>query len=254
MFDRRGLTLLSITILVSCGGSSLDAVTSGGDSGADSSGGTADASDAGAGSGGAGSGGATGTGGAAVVDAGADVGSDGAIAGSGGAGGSGGSADAGTYKEPTPAPPSGNSLTGTLGTLGPAKPIVAGFVVHTGIQGRAYLSSAPLTCAQMMTAGWLSSAVAGSQVTEVVVWRWEGAVVSEIGIAGTGVPPAGVGEVNYAVGGKSSADAVKAKSGRILNEGLGDGGMHGDLDATFADGSQLAGIFHVHFCPGGQLW
>ncbi|MEA2697480.1 MAG: hypothetical protein QOI66_1751 [Myxococcales bacterium] len=77
MLSSRGLVLLSVTILVSCAGKSLDAVT-GGDSGADNgdsagsggSGGAGGAGTGGAGTGGAGTGGAgtggAGTGGAAT--------------------------------------------------------------------------------------------------------------------------------------------------------------------------------------------
>ena len=222
-------------------------MTGGGDSGADSSGGTGGAGSGGTGSGGTGSGGVIGTGGVAVLDAGTDVGSDGIVAGSDGPSGSGGSADAGGNNEPKPIPPSGNSLTGNLGTLGPAKPIVAGFVIHTGDQGRAYLSSAPLTCAQMRTAGWLSSAAAGSQVTEVVIASW--ASGGPYSIEAGGRYP--MGEVNCAAGGKPSAEEVKATSGGIAVDPLFDGGMHGRLDVTFADGSHLTGIFHVYFCAGG---
>ena len=244
MLARRGLILLSTTILLSCGGNSLDAVTGGGDSGADSGSG-------GAGSGGAGSGGASGTGGGAGADAGAVIGSGGAIAGSGGASGSGGSADAGSNDGPAPTPIPGNSLTGTLGPLGAAKPILSAFTIRMGNQGRVYLSSAPLTCAQMMTAGWLSSAAAGSQVTEIVV---QAALTDPftIGAADGGAFKL-VGEVNYAAGGKSSATEVMAKSGTILvNEVLADGGLRGTIDATFADGSNLTGTFFAQVCAGGQ--
>ena len=61
MLARRGLILLSTTILLSCGDRSLDAVTGGSDSGADSGG----AAGGGTGSGG----GASATGGAAATDA-----------------------------------------------------------------------------------------------------------------------------------------------------------------------------------------
>jgi len=256
MLDRRGLILLSTTILLSCRGNSLDAVTGGADSGS----GSAGTSGTGGG-GGTGSGGAGGTGGNAVADAGADVGSGGAAAGSGGASGSGGRVDAGANDGPAPIPLPGNSLTGMLGTLGPAKPIVAAFTIHTGPlivlqdrEARIYLSSAPLTCAQISTAGWLSSAAAGSQVTEIVVSSFEQALGAPIGAPGTGIPPNAVGEVNYAEGGKSSADEVKATSGLILTTGLADGGVHGTLDATFADGSHLTGMFNAHFCAGGQIY
>jgi len=142
----------------------------------------------------------------------ATVDSGGATAGSGDASGSGGSADAGGNDGPAPTPLPGNSLTGTLGTLGSAKPIVAAFTIHNGNQGRVYLSSAPLTCTQIMMAGWLSSAAAGSHVTEIVVARWEGGIAFSIG-AGGQYPE--MGEVNYAAGGRSSADEVMAKSGTM---------------------------------------
>ncbi len=79
MLGRRGLILLSMTILLSCCGKSLDAVTGGGDSGAASGG-------AGGTSGGAGgtsgtAGGTSGTGGHTVADASGDHGSGGADAG-----------------------------------------------------------------------------------------------------------------------------------------------------------------------------
>ncbi|HXI58483.1 MAG TPA: hypothetical protein VNO55_20590 [Polyangia bacterium] len=72
MFSVRGLILLSVTIVLSCAGKSLDAVT-GGDSGADSGGaGTGGSGSGGAGTGGAGTGGA-GTGGAGSGGAGTGV-------------------------------------------------------------------------------------------------------------------------------------------------------------------------------------
>jgi len=100
MFDRRGLMLLSMTILLSCGGTSLDAVTGGGDSSADrsSAGGTSGSAGTASGSAGGtsgsaggttgsaggtsgGAGGTTGTGGRTVADASGDHGSGGADAG-----------------------------------------------------------------------------------------------------------------------------------------------------------------------------
>ena len=242
MFDRRGLTLLSITILLSCGGNSLDAVTGGGDSDADR----------GSGSGGAGSGGVSGTGGAAVADAGASVGSGGASAGSGGASGPLGSADAGGNDGPAPAPIYGNGLTGTLGTLGKAKSTVAAFTTNIGRQALIYLSSAPLTCAQIMTPGWLSSATAGSQVVELVLSPAPVHVGTfPIGAAGGAFKL--VGALNYAAGGDPSANEVMAKSGWILLVAIyTDGRLRGRVNATLADGSSLYGDFNAPFCAGGQ--
>jgi hypothetical protein len=151
-------------------------------------------------------------------------------------------------------------LTGTLGTLGPAKPIAAAFAVHIGKQGVIYLSSAPLTCAQMKTAGWLQSATAESQVVEIVASRL-GAGVYPIGAAGNAVS---MGAVNYAAGGKPSTAEVTAKSGTVVVNaiflGAGDpytatGLLRGSVvDATFPDGSKLAGTFFADFCVGGQRY
>ena len=205
-----GVSSGSASGTASSGGSSSGASTGAGSG--STTGSTSGASASSGSSGVSGGGGASGTGG--VSGAGdASVGSGGATAGSDGGGGSGGSADAGTDAgaAPTPVLP-GNSLTGTLGTLGSAKPIVAAFTIHNGNQGRVYLSSAPLTCTQIMMAGWLSSAAAGSHVTEIVVARWEGGIAFSIG-AGGQYPE--MGEVNYAAGGRSSADEVMAKSGTM---------------------------------------
>jgi hypothetical protein len=88
MFSNRGLILLSVTLLLSCAGKSLDAVT-GGDSGADNggSGGARGAGTGGAGTGGGSTGGA-GTGGATTASGGTGgAGTGGATTDSGGTGG-----------------------------------------------------------------------------------------------------------------------------------------------------------------------
>ena len=79
MLGRRGLMFLSMAILLSCGGKSLDAVTGGGDSGAAS--GSAGGTSGGAGGTSGGAGGTSGTGGSTVADGGGDHGSGGADAG-----------------------------------------------------------------------------------------------------------------------------------------------------------------------------
>jgi hypothetical protein len=240
----------------SSGGSGSGAFTG---AGSGSTTGSTSGASAGSGSSGvSGGSGAAGTGG--VSGAGdASVGSGGATAGSDGGSGSGGSADAGTDAGPAPTPVHpGNSLTGTLGTLGPAKPIAAALAVHIGKQGVIYLSSAPLTCAQIMTAGWLQSATAGSQVVEIVSSPLS-AGVYPIGAAGGALR---MGAVNYAAGGTPSTAEVMAQSGTVLVSaiflGPGDpytatGLLRGSVvDATFADGSKLAGTFFADFCVGGQ--
>jgi hypothetical protein len=149
---------------------------------------------------------------------------------------------------------------GTLGTLGPAKPIVASHAITTycgagpcikvNNEVRIYLSSAPLTCAQMMTAGWLQSATAGSQVVEIVVSGLSAGVYP----IGAAAGPFNVGAVSYAAGGTPSTNEVTAKSGTVLVNAVflgGDPLQRGTVDATFADGSKLTGAFLARFCAGG---
>jgi hypothetical protein len=248
------------------GGSASGGASSGGSGSGASTGvgsgsttGSTSGASAGSGSGGiSGSGGASGSGGVSGAG-GASAGSGGATAGSGGGSGSGGSTDAGIDAGPAPTPVHpGNSLTGTLGTLGPAKPIAAAFSVHIGKQGVIYLSSAPLTCAQIMTAGWLQSATAGSQVVEIVSSPLSAGAYP----IGADAGALRMGAVNYAAGGTPSTAEVMAKSGTVLVSaiflGPGDpytatGLLRGSVvDATFADGSKLAGTFFADFCVGGQ--
>jgi hypothetical protein len=244
------------------GGSASGTASSGGSSGssgAEGTGATTGSTGGAAGSTGApGNGGASSTGGVSGAG-GASGGSSGATANSGGGSGSGESADAGGNggAAPTPVHP-GNSLTGTLGTLGPAKPIAAALAVHIGKQGVIYLSSAPLTCAQIMTAGWLQSATAESQVVEIVISFLSTGPFT----IGADAGAVFAGAVNYATGGTLSTAEVMAKSGTILVNavflGPGDpytatGYLRGSVeDATFADGSKLAGTFFADFCVGGQ--
>jgi hypothetical protein len=233
-------------------GSSSGAGTMGSSSGLASSGSSSGSASRGSSSGFASSG-DSGTG-AAAVDSG------GATSDSGGDSGSGGSADAGSVGGPAPTPVPGNSLMGTLGTLGPAKPIVASHAITTycgatpcikaNSQVRIYLSSAPLTCAQMMTAGWLQSATDGSQVVEIVVSGLSAGFYP----IGAAAGPFNVVAVNYAAGGTPSTAEVTATSGGIVVNAVSLGPdplQRGTVDATFADGSKLAGTFLARFCAGG---
>src|SRR5689334_7838939 len=122
----------------------------------------------------------------AALGCGSDSPSSGQNAGSGGgsagqgsaAGKSGSTASAGSAgkagsADPPDASAAGgeNDLTGKLGALGAVQPIVNGWATTNGNETLIYLSSAPLTCKQMMTEGtpWLRSLPAGSQVIEIVV-------------------------------------------------------------------------------------
>lgn len=142
-------------------------------------------------------------------------------------------------------PAGGNDLTGMLGALGAVQPIKAGWATTNGLETLIYLSSAQLTCAQMMTKGvkWLSTLPAGTQVIEIVVR----------GTAMVGTTPVGTlqGEVNYAEGSKSSSTETTAMSGSIMfTKAEAKKVFEGEVMATYAKGS-LMGKFHADWCEGG---
>jgi hypothetical protein len=175
----------------------------------------------------AGSGGARG--GAGMLAAG---GAGGASAGAGGAAGGGAAA-------------AGNALTGTLGALGPAKPFVAAFAITNGPETLIYLSSAPLTCAQMMMGGvkWLSTLPAGSQVIEIVIPGMASAKSYMVGSFAA--------EVHYAEGSKSSSTEATASTGTVTFTKAAPNMVHeGMVTATFPMG-MLMGTFHAEWCTGG---
>jgi hypothetical protein len=137
------------------------------------------------------------------------------------------------------------SLTGMLGALGAVQPTVSGFVISNSGETLVYLTSAPLTCAQLKVSRWLGSFTAGAQVVEIVI---KGApkvgTAVNVGVFG--------GEVNYAAGGKSSAYEQVASSGSItFTKSEPMGVVEGTVTATYPMGSVM-GTFHAEFCAGGQ--
>jgi hypothetical protein len=167
--------------------------------------------------------------------------SSGGTGGTGGAGGAAGAAGA-----VGSAAGGGNSLTGTLGALGPVQPVLSGWATTNGLETLIYLSTAPLTCAQMMMMGtkWLSSLPPGSQVIEIVIR----------GTATVGTVPVGFlqGEVNYAEGSKSSSYEVTATGGSInITKAVAKSVFEGTIMATYAMGSVM-GTFHADWCQGGS--
>jgi hypothetical protein len=176
---------------------------------------------------------------------GADSGSSANPSGADASGGRPGSTDGGASGvDSGGAPGSSTSITGTLGTLGPVKPIVSAFVVSNSGETLIYFSSAPLTCATMQASRWLGSQPAGSQVIELVM-KGTPAVGQTVS-----VPP---GEANYAAGGKSSSYETTAASGSLkFTRSDANGIVEGSLSAKYADGSSISGTFHAEFCANGQ--
>ena len=129
-----------------------------------------------------------------------------------------------------------------LGALGATKPTASSIVISNSGETLIYLSSTPITCADVKVSRWLGSIAADSQVVEIV---FKGAPT----VGKIQVPP---GEVNYAAGGKSSSYEVVANAGSInLTKAEAMGVVEGSIDATYASGS-VKGSFHAEFCAGGQ--
>jgi hypothetical protein len=183
---------------------------------------------------------AAGSGGSSPAGAGgASAGSGGASgSGAGGAGAGGASAGAGGSSGGT------NMITGMLGALGAAKPIVNAWATTNGPETLIYLSSATLTCPDMMTMGvkWLSKLPAGTQVIELVVPGTASTKTYNIGPL--------MGEVNYAEGSKSSATEVTGKAGSLTFTKVMAKGVH---EGTFMVTSPFTAMatFHAEWCQGG---
>jgi hypothetical protein len=141
-----------------------------------------------------------------------------------------------------------SNLTGTLGALGAAQPVMAGWATTNGLETLIYLSSAPLTCEQMMTRGvkWLSKLPAKSQVIEIVVGTPSAAKSYTVGMSAA----FGGGEVNYAEGSKSSSTEVTGKTGTITLTTATAKGVHEGTISVSAP-FMVSGPFHAEWCEGG---
>jgi hypothetical protein len=137
-------------------------------------------------------------------------------------------------------------LSGELGDLGPLKPTVSSFVIENSGEVLIYMSSATLTCPEIMVSRWLGDAPAGAQVVEIVV-------PSERAVDTVQVEEGGA-EVNYAAGGKSSAYEKSAIAGHVtFTRSLPGTVVEGSFSATFADaGDSVKGRFQAEYCEGGQ--
>jgi hypothetical protein len=191
--------------------------------------------------------GMAGSGGVGALSTAGSPGSAGSAAGSGAQPNAGGAAPA-AGSGGAPAPGGASNITGTLGTLGPVQPLIAGWATTNGLETLVYLSSAPLTCAQMMTRGvkWLSTLPAHTQVIEIVVGNPSAVKSYAIGSSAA----FGGGEVNYAEGSKSSSTEVTGKAGTIMfttatAKGVQEGTIN--VSAPF----MASGTFHAEWCEGG---
>lgn len=138
-------------------------------------------------------------------------------------------------------------LSGHLGELGDLKPTVSSLVIENSGEVLIYMSSSTLTCAELMVSRWLGGVAAGAQVVEIVV-------PSERAVADVAVDvePGGA-EVNYALGGRSSAYEKSAIGGHVTFTKTLPGTVEGTFTATYAaDADSVKGRFQAAFCAGGQ--
>jgi hypothetical protein len=156
--------------------------------------------------------------------------------------------DAGGAGDDAGAPMTGGPtmLTGKLGDLGDLKPTVSSYVISNSGESLVYMSSAKLTCPQIMISRWLGSVTAGAQVVEIVLHS--DVKTGTFSVGGSGE------EVNYAGGGKSSAYEQSATSGSLtFTKAAAMGTVEGYFSADFkASGAHVEGVFKAEFCAGGQ--
>lgn len=127
----------------------------------------------------------------------------------------------------------GTTLTGTLGSLGPAQTPVNCWVTSNFLgETLIYITTAPLTC-QAMAGSWLGTLPTDSQVVELVV----------SGGATVGMTS---GEVNYVQGGTSSV-FEQAGNGTITFTTVN---AMMEYDGTFS-GNGIMGTLQCMWCQGG---
>ena len=133
-------------------------------------------------------------------------------------------------------------VTGKLGDLGEAKPMVSSLYISNSGETLVYLATNPLSCNGLTISRWLGQTPADTQVIEDIV-------KGDPTVQTYAVPP---GEVNYAKGGRSSSFEVNADSGSIefvtakVNELV-----EGQFSAKYG-ADTVSGTFHATFCDGGQ--
>lgn len=137
-------------------------------------------------------------------------------------------------------------FTGHLGELGELKPSVSSLVIENSGEVLVYMSTTTLTCPQLQSSRWLGGVAAGAQVVEIVV-------PSELATGTSQVEPGGA-EVNYALGGRSSAYEKSAVSGHVtFTKSLPGSTVEGTFVAEYADpADSVKGRFLAELCDGGQ--
>jgi hypothetical protein len=141
-------------------------------------------------------------------------------------------------------------LSGVLGDLGDAQPSLWTVFILNSNETIVYMSSSALTCAEIAGrdgSRWLLKTEVGSQVVEIVV----PSASAKLGTVAVG---GGKAEINYAPGGKSSANEKNASSGSVtFTKVESEAVLEGHFDATYDNPSgQVSGTFHADFCPDGQ--
>jgi hypothetical protein len=146
---------------------------------------------------------------------------------------------------PAPEPPpdfSKTVITGKLGELGDAKPMVSSLFISNSGETLVYMATEPLSCNGLTISRWLGQTPEDTQVVEVVI-------KGDPEVKDYPVPP---GEVNYAKGGRSSAFEVNADGGSIsFHTAKVSELVEGQFTANYG-ADTVSGTFHATFCDGGQ--
>lgn len=136
-------------------------------------------------------------------------------------------------------------LWGNLGELGELKPTVSTYVIENSGEVLVYMSSAALTCPQIQVSRWLGGVEMGAQVVEIVVPADQA--------SGTVQVEEGRAEVNYALGGRSSAYEQSAIGGHVTFTKTLPGTVEGTFVGEFADAADsVKGRFQAEYCDSGQ--
>jgi hypothetical protein len=134
--------------------------------------------------------------------------------------------------------------------LGPAQPITWTIFINNSSETIVYMSSDALTCADIAGrdgSRWLLKTAMGSQVVEIVVPT----AIAKVGTVDVG---RGKAEINYAPGGKSSANEQNAASGSVTFTKIeAESVLEGTFAATYENPTgNVSGNFHAEFCADGQ--
>lgn len=113
-----------------------------------------------------------------------------------------------------------------------------------------YVFDAPITCAELASAGWDATVADGSQSIEL---KLIGTATGTYAVSPDATPGSGEAGVNYTVTSRTGTPVETALTGgSVTLSTLSEAGSTGTFDLTFATGDHLVGSFDAPFCPPGR--